>query len=68
MKNGGASIRTHHFRLRVWQEQIDADAFEWRGQVTSIDTGDVYAFRTWAQLVEELCDVVEGKGSAHAIG
>lgn len=54
MKNSGASIRTHHIRLRIWQEQIDA--------------GDVYAFRTWAQLVEELRNVVEGKGSAHAIG
>ena len=68
MKNGGAPIRTHHFRLRVWQEQIDADAFEWRGQVTSIDTGDVYAFRTWAQLVEALHNIVEGKEGAHAIG
>lgn len=68
MQDAETPYRTRFFQLRLWQEQHDADAFEWRGQVTRIDTGDVCAFRSWAQLVDKIRNVVEGKGGAHAIG
>jgi hypothetical protein len=58
MQSGDAPHQTHLFRLRLWQERIGDDAFEWRGQVTRVDTGDVRAFRTWAQLVDALAAMV----------
>lgn len=54
MKPTAVSYHSHLFHLRLWQECIDADRYEWRGQITSVATGETQAFRTADQLVAGL--------------
>lgn len=60
MNNGAAPYQTRLFRLRLWQEPVDANASEWRGQITCVQTGQVQSFRTWAQLVAAIDSLVGG--------
>jgi hypothetical protein len=58
--NGAAPYETRLFRLRLWQEPIDANSSEWRGQITCVQTGRVCSFRTWAQLIAALDSLTGG--------
>jgi hypothetical protein len=68
MQDNEASYRTRFFHLRLWQEQHDAGASEWRGQVTCVATGEVRTFRTWMQLVEALASMVDDKQRKNSQG
>lgn len=47
-------FHTRLFRLRLWLERVGADTYEWRGQLTNIETRESRSFRTPAQLVTSL--------------
>ena len=38
------------FTIRLWQEELDADCVEWRGEVKNIVSGEVRYFRDWTTL------------------
>jgi hypothetical protein len=38
------------FTIRLWQETLDADHVEWRGEVKNILSGEVRYFRDWKTL------------------
>jgi hypothetical protein len=38
------------FTIRLWQEELDADHIEWRGEVKNILSGEVRYFRDWKTL------------------
>ena len=38
------------FTIRLWQEELDADHVEWRGEVKNIVSGEVRYFRDWETL------------------
>jgi hypothetical protein len=38
------------FTIRLWQEVLDDEHIEWRGQVKNIVSGEVRYFRDWATL------------------
>jgi hypothetical protein len=38
------------FTIRLWQETLDADHIEWRGEVKNILSGEVRYFRDWTTL------------------
>jgi hypothetical protein len=38
------------FTIRLWQETLDADHIEWRGEVKNISSGEVRYFRDWKTL------------------
>jgi hypothetical protein len=42
------------FTLRLWQEPLGQDEFEWRGRVQSVVGGDTLFFRDWSGLVATL--------------
>lgn len=47
------SVRTRSpplFTIRLWQEQIDAEHVEWRGEVKNLASGEVRYFRDWQAL------------------
>lgn len=43
--------RSHLFTVRVWEEEIEVDATEWRGKVQLLPSGEVRYFREWEGLV-----------------
>ena len=45
---------TQAFILRLWQEEMGADRYEWRGRLQPIPDGEARYFRTWTTLVELL--------------
>lgn len=38
------------FTIRLWQEPLDTDHVEWRGEVKNILSGEVRYFRDWGSL------------------
>lgn len=44
----------HLFTLRLWWEELGDGAAEWRGQVRSVETGEIHYFREWPALIELL--------------
>jgi hypothetical protein len=42
------------FTLRLWQEVLDGEQCEWRGEVKNISTGELRYFRDWHALVHLL--------------
>jgi hypothetical protein len=48
------SYQLHLFTLRLWQERMDTDLFEWRGEVKNVRTGEVRYFRSAASLYHAL--------------
>lgn len=38
------------FTVRVWQEAINVDSTEWRGEIKHLASGRVRYFREWQQL------------------
>lgn len=42
------------FTIRLWQEQIDAENAEWRGEVKNIASGEIRYFRDWQSLARLL--------------
>lgn len=48
---------TNLFVLRLWQEPLDEQRSEWRGEIKNVSSGEVRYFRTWeeiASLVPEM--------------
>lgn len=45
-----SSIDSQLFTVRVWQEAINVDSVEWRGEVKHLASGRVRYFREWQQL------------------
>lgn len=50
MKNVSRSPPTNLFTLRLWQEPLDNDRSEWRGEVKHLFTGEVRYFRRWEEI------------------
>jgi hypothetical protein len=46
--------RYHLITLRLWQEEIDGDLWEWRGEVKNISTGEFRYFRDFSVLANLL--------------
>lgn len=46
--------RLELFTLRMWQEQLDAEQSEWRGEIKNTRTGEVRYFRSAASLYDAL--------------
>ena len=38
------------FTLRLWQELLDEQRSEWRGEVKNLATGEVRYFRHWEEI------------------
>jgi hypothetical protein len=41
----------HLFTLRLWQEALSGEEWEWRGEVKNTRTGELRYFRDWQALV-----------------
>jgi hypothetical protein len=46
--------RLQLFTLRLWQEVLDSEEWEWRGEVKNTSTGELRYFREWHALVHLL--------------
>ena len=46
--------RTQIFTLRLWQEELNGDHWEWRGRIQNAISGEIAYFREWANLVDLL--------------
>jgi hypothetical protein len=58
------AARTRHepsqlFTIRVWQEQLGEGRFEWRGRVQHVLTGRAFYFRSWLEMTQRLCALLE---------
>lgn len=49
---------TQLFTIRLWQEEIQANMWEWRGQVQEVQTGETRYFRTRRQLLALLQELL----------
>lgn len=52
------------FTIRLWQEKLDANHVEWRGEVKNIVSGEVRYFRDWntlARLLPHMLNDEEGE-------
>lgn len=58
MDTSNKQHRSHLFTVRVWQEEIEADRLEWRGQVQLLNSGEVRYFREWAGLAPLLLSML----------
>lgn len=38
------------FTLRLWQEPINDEQYEWRGELKNLATGEVRYIRLWAEI------------------
>ena len=48
----------HLLTLRLWQEVLDEEKWEWRGEVKNTNTGELRYFRDWQVLVDLLPYIV----------
>ena len=51
----------------MWQEEVEADQLEWRGQVQLLSSGEVRYFREWAGLAPLLLSMLADAADAEAI-
>ena len=47
------------FILNVWKERVEGERVEWRGQALHVDSGVVYAFEDWPDLVDFIADALD---------
>lgn len=40
------------FTLRLWQEPIKDDQYEWRGELKNLTTGEVRYIRLWEEITQ----------------
>jgi len=40
------------FTLRLWQEPINDEQYEWRGELKNLATGEVRYIRLWAEIAQ----------------
>ena len=59
MSSVGQFESTQLFTVRVWQEQLGAGQTEWRGQIQHVLTGRAFYFRTWLEMTQRLCALLE---------
>ncbi len=60
--------RTHVFIVRLWNESLDQDTSEWRGQVKHVPSGNTRYFLEWVALVEYLKAMLAGAEEDESIG
>jgi hypothetical protein len=60
--------RLHLITLRLWQEVIDGDLWEWRGEVKNTNTGETRYFRDWQALADLLPTLLDTPGEEHTLG
>ena len=46
------------FTVRLWQELVDVDQCEWRGEVKQIASGETHYFRTWEILIQHIVSMI----------
>ncbi len=46
------------YTLRLWPEVLDAEHWEWRGELKDLNTGEVRYFRRWSEVVELLAEML----------
>jgi len=49
--------------LRLWQEVIDPQQSEWRGEIKNLATGEVRYFRAWGEIAEIVANMLSNTGS-----
>ncbi len=47
------------YTLRLWPEVLDAEHWEWRGELKDLNTGEVRYFRRWSEVVELLAEMLD---------
>ena len=52
MKPSQPLARSHLYTIRLWQEELGNDAWEWRGIVKYVASGEEHYFRDWGALKE----------------
>ena len=50
---------THLFTLRLWMAEIDSEAFEWRGRIQRLDSGEIRYFRDVDTLYSALLAMLD---------
>ncbi len=50
MKDASRLPLTSLFVLRLWQEPLDEQRSEWRGEIKNISSGEVRYFRRWEEI------------------
>lgn len=58
MTDNPTSPARHLFTLHLWQEPLDADQFEWRGQVKHVASGDMRYFRDATTLYNVVTSMI----------
>jgi len=43
--------QAHLFTLRIWLVNRDAPAFEWRGRLQNLHSGEVTFFKNWQEMI-----------------
>lgn len=46
--------RSELFTVRLWQEELGDNQFEWRGKVQHVQKGEAFYFREWSMLIAAL--------------
>jgi hypothetical protein len=55
---GSTKPKAHLFTLRLWFEQGDTGAVEWRGRAEHLATGQTCHFRDWQMLILRLQEML----------
>jgi hypothetical protein len=48
--------------LRLWQEVIEPQQSEWRGEIKNLATGEVRYFRGWGEIAEIVANMLSNSG------
>lgn len=58
MKANRPPYQLHLITLYLWQEVLDGDEWEWRGEAKNTSTGELRYFRDWCALVHLLPELL----------
>lgn len=62
LEHQGEQVESELFTLRLWP-MPGVDGVAWRGKIQHVLTGEVYYFRSWEILVEQLQKLLAHAGS-----
>ncbi len=51
--------RSELFTVRLWQEELGDNQFEWRGKVQHVQKGEAFYFREWSMLIAALLKMLQ---------
>jgi hypothetical protein len=56
--------RSELFTVRLWQEELGDNQFEWRGKVQHVQKGEAFYFREWSMLIAALLKMLPERESS----